>query len=183
MILAFDISTAAIGVALLNADGTLHSLDVIDLSKIKTGLFDKAAIVKVYLTKIKLNYKINNVYIEEALVKMRRGKSTAATISTLLKFNGICSYIIEEVLSIKPVFILAPHARKVCGMIVTKQEKKRIGIKPIVMNHVISLLGSQFEITRTRTGSVKSTTYDRADSYILALAGYKKFHAATKQQA
>ena len=175
MIIGLDISTNVVGIALLNIDGSLHLLEHVDLEKTRTGLFDKANVVKDRLNNIKEKCIIDYIFIEEALVKFRPGKSSASTISTLLKFNGICSYISEEVFSKRPVFILAPHARKVCGITIDKKTKKAIGVKTIVMNHVVQMLGEKFEILRTRTGSVKPTTYDRADAFVTAYAGYKEF--------
>ena len=61
-------------------------------------------------------------------------------------------------------------------MVVTKELKKKVGMKQIVIEHTIKELGKQFEITLTRTGTYKPWIGDRADAWITARAGWIENH-------
>ena len=86
MILGLDVSTSIIGVCILENDKIVHT-DYIDLRKIK-NFFEKGHIVEETLKEIKENFKIEHIYIEQALMFFRRGGSTAKTMSILQRFNG-----------------------------------------------------------------------------------------------
>jgi Holliday junction resolvasome RuvABC endonuclease subunit len=172
MILGLDVSTSIVGWCVLNDNGELVKLDHIVLNKITTGIYDKANEVKVILNNIKKQYNINNIYVEESLMRFRRGMSSAKTLSVLSKFNGIVSYIAASVFEINPVHILAPHGRKVCGVIISRQSKRQLGIKQIILNHVSKELGDKLAIAHTKTGKPKPWMYDRCDAYIMARAGF-----------
>jgi hypothetical protein len=176
MILGLDISTSCTGICILDNAGDLILLDHIRLDNIKTGFYGKANFVKARLADLKKKHDIKHIYAEESLMRFRRGFSSAKVLSILNKFNGVVSYISHETFDVEPIHILAPHARKTVGMIVTKQLKKKLGMKPIVMNHVQAELGDKLVIEYKRTGKVKDYIYDRCDAYVMARAGYLKFH-------
>jgi Holliday junction resolvasome RuvABC endonuclease subunit len=172
MILGLDISTTCVGLCVLDSKGNVLLLDHIILSKIKTGLRFKAVAVKERLKDINDQFDIKHIFIEECLLRYRMGASSIHTLMILAKFNGIVSFISSEIFDITPAYILAPHARKVCGVKVTKEEKKEKGIKQIVLNHVKNELGDGLDIIYTRTNKPKPYMFDRADSWIIAKCGY-----------
>jgi|TARA_Y100000310_G_scaffold233177_1_gene236028 Holliday junction resolvasome RuvABC endonuclease subunit len=172
MILGLDVSTTCVGLCVLDSKGNMLLLDHIILSKIKTGLRDKAFAVKEKLENINDQFDIKHIFIEECLLRYRMGASSIHTLMTLAKFNGIISYVASEIFDIIPSHILAPHARKVCGLKVTKEEKKEKGIKQIVLNHVKDELGDDLDMFYTRTNKPKPYMFDRADSWIIAKCGY-----------
>ena len=94
-ILGLDISTSCTGWSIINPQGIIVDIGYIDLSKEKS-IFKKAKKVKDELFNIFETNKIEAVFIEENLQSFRSGFSSAATISTLAKFNGIVSFICFE---------------------------------------------------------------------------------------
>jgi hypothetical protein len=46
----------------------------------------------------------------------RPGMSSAMTISALMRFNGIVSYLARNVFQVEPEYIGSAHARKLCGI-------------------------------------------------------------------
>ena len=174
MILGLDISTTCVGLCVLDNKGNVLLLDHIILSKIKTGLRDKATAVKEKLENINDQFDIKYIFIEECLLRFRMGASSIHTLMTLAKFNGVISYIASEIFDIIPCYFLAPHARKVCGVKITKEEKKEKGIKQIVLNHVKNELGDGLDMFYTRTNKPKPYMFDRSDSWIIAKCGYLK---------
>jgi len=106
MILGLDISTSITGVTVLTDDGSIIYNEIIDLTNKKLDtVFKKAACVKQRLTEIKHLFYITNVFIEQSLNAFRPGLSSAQVILTLGKFNGIVSWICNEVYEMEPQYI------------------------------------------------------------------------------
>ena len=168
MILGLDISTSITGITVLDGEGAVLHNEAIDLtSKKLDNLFKKATVVKDRLTQIKYLFNITDVFIEQSLNAFRPGLSSAQVILTLGKFNGIVSWICSEVFGREPQYIGASTARKAFGIKVEKGQNA----KEIVLAHILSL-DNNFKVEYTAQGNPRKGTYDRADSYVIAKAGY-----------
>ena len=117
IILGLDISTRCIGstVASLDDDGTVNILEISHLklrvpSKYKgtKALFLKSELFKEKLKEKYTNYYITNVVIEEPLVS----SNNSISVGTLMRFNGMISQTIKDVLDIVPEYISSYEARK-----------------------------------------------------------------------
>jgi hypothetical protein len=95
------------------------------------------------------------------------GMSSAKTISTLMRFNGIVSWICCDIIGLDPQFISAATARKMYGV---KMEKGRKA-KEVVFEAVLDR-ESDFEVELTAHGNPVPGSMDRSDSLIIAKAGY-----------
>lgn len=168
MILGLDISTSITGYTILDDAGAIICCDHIDLTKID-AIINKASLVCANLEKLFALYPIKQVWIEESLQMFSMGKSSAKTLATLTKFNGIISWIVFDKFGINPQHIPAVSARKLCGV---KLQKGKRG-KECVIEHM-AVNEKWFQIHYTKTGNIKSYIYDRADSFIIARAGYLK---------
>lgn len=166
MILGLDISTSITGFTVLHEDGTILHNEMIDLRKLDS-MFEKAERVKNRLIEIKHLYNVNKVFIEQSLNAFRPGLSSAQVILTLGKFNGIVSWICYEVFNIEPEYIGASSARKKLDIKVERGENA----KEIVLKKILEL-EKEFKVEYTAHGNPKPGTYDRADSYVIAKAGY-----------
>jgi len=168
MILGLDISTSITGYTLLNQDGSIQEVGHIDLRKQK-NFFDKARVARdaiVALDKRTPSW-IQHIYIEQSLQSFRSGFSSAHTLSLLSRFNGVISWICSDLFSTDPQYIAATSARKVAGIKVPKGKKA----KEVVMQFVIDNV-PEFDVQYTRHGNPKPGYMDRADSYIIAKAGW-----------
>lgn len=168
MILGLDISTSITGYTILDDIGVCIVCDHIDLTKID-GIINKASLVYKNLQKLFSLYPIKQVWIEESLQMFSMGKSSAKTLATLSKFNGIVSWIVFDKFGIHPQYISATTARKLCGI---KLEKGKRG-KECVMEHMAAN-ENWFKIEYTKKQNIKTYCYDRADSFIIAKAGFLK---------
>jgi len=111
-ILGLDISTSCIGWCILDDQtGSVGAASAIVLKDIKC-VFDKALMVKEELYSIINDHGVDTIAIEENLQAFRPGFSSAKTIVTLARFNGIVSWLSYECTSVKPNFINVNHARK-----------------------------------------------------------------------
>ena len=181
MILGLDISTSITGFAVI-AEDELVFYDSIDLRKHKDA-FDKAIALKEKLMDLFEVYQcdqefkfswgdsefpIEQIYIEQPFTFFNSGGSSAKTMATLQKFNGIVSWIVYEVFEIKPEYIGASAARKLAGIKVPRGQKA----KKVVLEHLLETEPA-FNVEYTRHGNPKPESYDRADAIVVAHAGYK----------
>lgn len=180
MVLGVDISTSITGFAIV-ADGQIVNYDSIDLRKYK-DVFDKTIAIKEKLLDLFEMYQCNNedrlafgnseypiehIYIEQSLHMFMGGKSSAKTLSTLTRFNGIVSWLLYEIFEIKPKFIGASSARKQAGIKVPRGQKAKV----VVLEHLLENEPA-FKIEYTKHGNPKPESYDRADAIIIAKAGF-----------
>ena len=166
MILGLDISTSITGYTLIDEDRIVLN-GAWDTRKYK-DFFEKVIHVKKGLEQIYCQYgkQITAVYIEQSLQSFRSGFSSAKTLSTLSRFNGIVSWLVFDQYKIKPEYIAATSARKLCGIKIPRGEKaKQVVLKFLLDNE------PSFVIDYTRNGNPKPESYDRADSIVIAKAG------------
>ena len=166
MILGLDVSTSITGYTLLDGDKIILN-GAWDTRKYK-DFFEKVIHVKKGLEQIQNEHgeQITAVYIEQSLQSFRSGFSSAKTLSTLSRFNGIVSWLVFDQYKIKPEYIAATSARKLCGIKVPRGQKaKQVVLKFLLDNE------PSFVIEYTRNGNPKPESYDRADSIVIAKAG------------
>ena len=132
MILGLDVSTSITGATLLNNKGEVIYNEAWDTRKYK-NFFRKAEEID---TKIGLlPVTPTRVYIEQSLQSFRSGFSSARTLSTLSKINGIVSWICYRRYAIEPEYLAATSARKKCGILVPRGTKaKEVVLKYILDN-------------------------------------------------
>ena len=166
IILGLDLSTSITGATLLDEDNNTllcESWDTRNKRHFPT-LFHKAQHVRERL--FGLGYPIKKVYIEQSLQSFRSGFSSAQTLSTLARFNGIISWICFHELNVIPEYIAATSARKLCELKVPRGTKaKEVALQFFLDN------GNKIEYTKH--GNPKPGSYDRADSWVIAKAGYQ----------
>jgi hypothetical protein len=93
MILGLDISTSITGVTVLDMNGDCvynEYWDTRNKNHFPT-IYHKAHHVKEKLKS--LPYKFEHIFVEQSLQSFRSGFSSAQTLSTLSRFNGIVSWV------------------------------------------------------------------------------------------
>jgi hypothetical protein len=183
--LAFDISTSRIGVAMFNKEYKLINIKALVLNKMKDIDADpeiiKGDAFKIFVESLK-NYKIIDIFIEEPLVK----SNNVYTVNKLLRFNGICSYILRDVTGIIPKFITVDDVRrnfcpemtefdKKTQKYILKFKSKKIDPKNYIFEKV-SKLYKNINWTYNKNNKIKDENYDVSDAIALGLIGFKKFY-------
>ena len=107
------------------------------------------------------------MYIEQSLQSFRSGFSSARTLSTLSKINGVVSWICYRRYAIEPEYLAATSARKKCGILVPRGTKA----KEVVLKYVLDNV-PEVTIEYTKHGNPKPQCYDMADSWVIARAGW-----------
>ena len=168
MILGLDISTSITGYTLIKEDKIILN-GAWDTRKYK-DFFEKVIHVKKGLERIQSQYgdQITAVYIEQSLQTFRSGFSSAKTLSTLSRFNGIVSWLVFDQYKIKPEYIAATSARKLCGIRVPRGQKAKEQVVKFLLDNE-----PKFTVEYTKSGNLKPKYYDIADSIVIAKAGYE----------
>ena len=168
MILGLDISTSITGATVLDDDGNVVFNEAWDTRNKKyfPTLFHKGSEIKKLLFQLKQEYDISSVFIEQSLQSFRSGFSSAKTLSTLSRFNGIVSWLCYEVFDLEPEYVAATSARKKCGITVPKGQKAKQVVIEYIVDNVPDVL-----IEYTKHGNPKPQCFDKADSWVIAMAG------------
>jgi len=173
LILALDISTSITGFCVFDKHNSVH-IGHVDLRKEK-DFFKKIDLVKEQIKQLHEQYNFKEVAIEEAFQSFGRGLSSAKTLFTLAKFNGIIQYIVFS-LGIKATVINVNNARKLVGIKINKKDKTK-NTKEQVLEQVQKL-----NVTLTwpkrilKSGPRKGLEiyddccYDRADAWVIGKA-------------
>jgi len=179
MILGLDISTSCTGYTLLNSDGTLIDIGYIRLDT-KSSIFSRVTEVSSVISKIIDETPIERIFIEENLQAFRPGLSSAKTLLTLARFNGMVSYQAYVLSGLVPDYINVNTARKTLGIKLNRKSDvtTKDQIYHWVDNHsrnTNTMIGWPFKILKSgpRKGLkvLDSAAYDMADSYVIARAG------------
>ncbi len=175
MILGLDVSTSSTGATVLDDAGEIIYNTAWDTRKFK-DIFKKATYVKEEIHDLYDKYgpnhsshtgsAIEHIFIEQSLQSFRSGFSSAKTLSTLSRFNGIVSWLCFDIVDLEPEYIAATTARKLAGIKVPRGQKA----KEVVLRHVEK--SGWLQVEYTKHGNPKPQFYDRADSIIIAKAGH-----------
>lgn len=121
VILGLDVSTSCVGWCVLRAsDGSLVDAGHIALKDIRC-MFSKAQKTREDLATLVSHYDVEAIAVEENLQAFRPGFSSAKTLITLARFNGIVSWLSYECANLQPDFINVNHARKSVGLKINRK--------------------------------------------------------------
>jgi len=193
-ILGLDVSTKTIGLSLFEDDGKLLEMTHIT-PKVKPlpdtkmeELFKKVDIFEKIITRY-IELDIEKVIIEEPLLS----SNNVYTVGTLLKFNGMISKVVSEVLNVVPDFISSYDARAYAFPdLIQKRTHNKKGEpynekqlarnkkvlfggypwdtdKKMVIWEKVSSLEPQIVWEYTRNQTLKKENFDMTDSYVAVL--------------
>jgi|TARA_R110000744_G_scaffold329983_1_gene435524 hypothetical protein len=172
--IGLDISTSCTGICALDERGSLVSLTHIKYPS-KLSLWEKADLTRSELKKLiaQTDGTFKRFFVEESLQKFRPGLSSAKTLTTLSKFNGIVSYLGREVFKIDPEAINVNAARKSVGLKIPRGSNA----KEVVLEWVSQEMNFHWPTKILKSGPRKGQEvlidpcYDMADAYLIARAG------------
>ena len=177
-ILGLDISTSCTGWCVLDSQGEIVDIGYVDLSKVK-GLFQKSLIVEDKIIELDKIHKIKRVFVEENLQSFRSGFSSAQTISTLAKFNGIVSFVCYKIFKIEPEFFNVNRARKMLGIKIVRKKDCGLPTKEQLMLWAKENVSYEWPLKKIKSGPRKNQivsdprSYDMVDAYIVSRAGFE----------
>ena len=167
MILGLDVSTSRAGWAIINDNQELIDSGFYK-AKAKTPLEERATALKDnVLVPITTIHKITEIRIEEPFSMFSGGKTTARTMSSLQRFNGMISLIAHQLLGKPPTLVGATTARSRCGIKVPRGTKAKVVVLAWVDDKF-----DNFIIEHTRHGNPKPGLDDEADAIVVALSHF-----------
>lgn len=178
IVIGLDVSTSCTGVCVLDSlrppdDKGSHILylDKIEFKKCKT-FFEKADVVNndLVVLRDKLGLAFGVFALEEPLLGFSKGMSSAATITTLMRFNGIVSYIGREVFGTDPTYISAASARKLAGVKLQKTSVAGMTHKEQVFKHMSENDLKHVVWPTKKSGAPIDASRDMTDAYVIARA-------------
>ena len=167
MILGLDVSTSRIGWAIINEKQELVDSDFFK-TKAKTPLEERATALRDnVLQPIMAIHNITEIRIEEPFSMFSGGKTTAKTMSSLQRFNGMVSLIAHQLLGKPPTLVGATTARSRVGIKVPRGTKA----KEVVLDWVEKKFDN-FIMEYTAHGNPKPGLDDEADAIVIALSHF-----------
>ena len=179
IVIGLDISTSVTAFSLIDysrpqGDRLVKSEGII-LSKIKDP-YKKACKVREVFLSLSKDYDIKKVIVEESLQSFRSGLSSAKTLSSLTRFNGIVSFLAEDIFCCSCERINVNSARSKLGIKINRKSSTstKEQVRDWVMNH------EEFKIFEWPKKTLKSgprkgqtvwdvSCQDIADSAVMAL--------------
>jgi hypothetical protein len=177
LILGLDVSTSVTGVCIIDSDvppddigSHIRYIDRIEFKKC-ANLWDKADRVAQELEVLRSAHTgTYRVALEEPLLGFQKGMSSASTITTLMRFNGIVSYISRGVFGAEPEYISSSHARKVCGIKMQKTSIAGMSGKEQVFKYMSENDLKHITWPKKKNGSDIDWSRDATDAYVIARA-------------
>ena len=173
MILGLDVSTSKTGWCMLNDDATLHKMGCVVHGE--GTLFDRVAVLIDSLRHETSGSTDLHVAIEEPLLSFARGMSSASTLLTLNRYNGMVTYACWRDLGVQPIHLNVIFARRNLGI----KKQKGDNVKEVVMDWVAQQVKGYTWPTKVisrgkRAGEVvfEPICYDVADAYVMARAAH-----------
>lgn len=178
LIVGLDVSTSVTGVCVINKDAPtvndgshIFKIDRIEFKGADT-LWKKADKVFSALEEIKVAYPSSDwrLVLEEPLLGFQKGMSSATTITTLMRFNGIVSYIGRNVFSVDPEYISAAHARKLCGIKMQRTSAAGMSGKEQVFKYMSENDLKHIIWPQKKNGAPVDWSRDATDAYVISRA-------------
>ena len=186
IILGLDISTSITGYCLMDTERSVgHQLlraDSIIMSKEKDA-YRKSIMVRETFEMLIQEYKVDKIIVEESLQAFRRGLSSAKTLSTLSRFNGVVSFLAQDIFEVPVKMINVNTARKTVGLKVDR--KIDVPIKAQILEWIKlepNFCDFAWPKKTLKSGPRKGKTieapqcYDIADAAVVCLAGINIEH-------
>ena len=167
MILGLDVSTTRIGWAIVDDNQNLIDSSFFKTDKNKS-LEERAEEFRTnVLEPLIVVHRIHEVRVEEPFSMFSGGKTTAKTMSSLQRFNGMISLLVHQLFGNPPTMVGSRTARARCGIKVPRGTKAKVVIVEWADNYFDS-----FNVELTRHGNPKPGTDDEADAIVVALSHF-----------
>lgn len=177
MILGFDLSTTVCGYTILDGEDIIH----INHYKFTSDtLLERATELETLLNTIFNDYTIDKFCIEERLKSFRAGGTNAEAMLKTAQLNFLCQYLItKRGITVTEINVNTARGKVFSGFHKIARTIKGIKQKEIAFEFTLKKLGDKhFPKKIVKSGKNKGAEVyidearDRADSYIIAQAGY-----------
>lgn len=169
MIVGLDVSTSCTGIAILSDAGVPITVCAVNTAHLEQ-LADKADAVLTAVHDAIGSNGVTVAFVEESLQAFRPGLSSANTICSLAKMNGLVSYLVQRAFNVQVRFISSQTARKLCGI----KLERGSPAKPQVTAWALSNVLASWDIPRKRRSVDPAVqVMDAVDALVIAIAGHR----------
>jgi Holliday junction resolvasome RuvABC endonuclease subunit len=178
-ILGLDVSTSITGWSLLSLKTSKYKIGYLPF-KSSSDIYSKANTLREFIRNNLAPYNIRAVYVEEDLQRFKRGFSSAKTLATLTRFNGVVCQICFEEIGLRPEHINVNVARKSAGIKYDRKDKSKT-TKEKVFEEVKKMVDHNWPTKVLKAGPRRGQeilhpgAYDAADAYVISVAGKNQF--------
>lgn len=125
--LGFDVSSSVIGYCGIRVeDGEAVLLGTLKLTSSKyEDEYDKSDAFNEFLEGLPVNLNVRRIYIERPAMMFTAGMSSAQTLMSLGRFNGIISRMLYDHFKIKPTMVHVSSARAKLGIKINRADKSK----------------------------------------------------------
>lgn len=183
--LGLDISTSCTGVCLIDENEQVAVFDAIKLtSNTLHTMWDKADRGIEEIKKLVGDKKVERIFVEANAKMFAKGFSSADTLLTLAKFNGLMSYLSHKAFNAEVIDVNVTSARKAVGFKNTKTDKRPV--KDRVFDYV-AFTHPEFPWKKhvAKTGNQKGKEIyntemkDACDAWVICVGGLRISPKAT----
>lgn len=174
--IGLDISTSTVGICVLESStGNMLHIGHCQLTKFDNE-YDKADNFDTSWLDL-AKWTVRKVYIEEAAKMFSPGFSSADTIMTLGRFNGILSYEIYKITKVKPIMVNVRSARSKLGIKVNYSDKTKSTKQKVFDIVKARNPGFPWVSHMAKAGKFKGQTVydkvneDRSDAWVICRGG------------
>jgi Holliday junction resolvasome RuvABC endonuclease subunit len=179
LILGLDISTSCTGFSVIDHDGNVVLIGYERFVGCK-DFWEKVDAIEGKIEEVigclPSGSSIQNVFVEESLQKFRPGLSSAKTLTTLSKFNGIVCHLVRRKTGLLPNYLNVNSARKAVGLKVERGKDTKEQVFSWVKKD-FPVKGYAWPTKTLKSGPRRGVTiqdpvcYDMADAYVISKAG------------
>jgi len=164
-----DVSTSCTGVSVIE-NGQPLLVGAVRTDHIDSITLKASAVASALYEHVANAFTVDNVLIEESLQAFRPGFSSANTICSLAKMNGIVSLLAGSVLKAPITYVSAQTARRLCGIKIIRGSDK--SAKEQALEWVLLNKLSTWSVPlKPKKDEMAEQVKDAADSLVIALAG------------
>lgn len=164
-VLGFDASTVTIGISLLEEiDGKIEYKHVEYYKPPKTGdIFERLTIVRKFITQKIDEFKPDEIVLEDIILFMK-GKSSAATISSLAVLNRTVGLAVYDHTGRSPILLNVMKIRHAI------KNGKKIPAKEDIPELLATTLNFKFPYIYNKNKKLRPENFDMSDAIAVALA-------------
>ena len=167
MLLALDISTSVIGIAIFSEDYKLHELTWVKFNSKEKSLFKKLDYFIEFMEKYK-EINFTEIAIENELLRFSGRFSNAQTLNMLARMNALVSGYLYKKYDIEPVYYNVQTARKLAfpSLLIPQSHPSK---KNLIWEAVMKAEPT-INWVYGKTGKLVEGSYDASDAYVIGAA-------------
>lgn len=168
LILGLDVSTSCVGLSVINEHKQPLLVGAVTIDHIDNVKDKVSAVLDIVVKHVLSIGTPDKIIVEQSLQAFRPGLSSANTICSLVKMNGVTSVLAELLTNTSVSYISSQTARKLCGIKIVKG----IDTKTQVVEWAIKNVLNVWDLPRKRrSDDVANQVKDAVDALVVAIGG------------